>query len=96
MICSGKIALAESVMIMEIEIRLYATLRDKIGERRITIELEEPFDVKNLTETVKAKYPIMSESVDSAVVSVNRAFATMDTPVNAGDEIAMFPPVSGG
>ena len=83
-------------MIMEIEIRLYATLRDKIGERRITVDLEEPFDVKNLTETVKAKYPVMSESVDSAVVSVNRAFATMETPVNEGDEIAMFPPVSGG
>ena len=81
---------------MEIEIRLYATLRDKVGERRITIEFDEPFNVKSLTEAVKAKYPVMSESVDSAVVSVNRAFATMDTQVAAGDEIAMFPPVSGG
>lgn len=81
---------------MEIEIRLYATLRDKIGERRITIEFEEPFNVKDLTNAVKAKYPIMAESVDSAVVSVNRAFASMDTPVALGDEIAMFPPVSGG
>ena len=81
---------------MKVEIRLYATLRDKIGERRITIDLDEPFDVKNLTETVKAKYPIMSDSVDSAVVSVNRAFATMGTSINEGDEVAMFPPVSGG
>lgn len=81
---------------MEIEIRLYATLRDKVGERRITIELDEPFDVANLTNTVKTTYPAMSDSVDSAVVSVNRAFATMDTPVKTGDEIAMFPPVSGG
>lgn len=81
---------------MEIEIRLYATLRDKVGERRITIEFDGPLDVKGLTEAVKTKYPIMAESVDSAVVSVNRAFATMNTEVKAGDEIAMFPPVSGG
>ncbi|MFT5196260.1 MAG: molybdopterin converting factor subunit 1 [Cellvibrionaceae bacterium] len=81
---------------MEIEIRLYATLRDKVGERRITVELSEPFNVKSLTEAVKSKYPIMSASVDSAVVAVNRAFAIMETPVKMGDEVAMFPPVSGG
>lgn len=81
---------------MELEIRLYATLRDKVGKPRISLKLEENSTVKELILAVKEQYPMMSEAVDSAVVSVNRAFATFDTPVEAGDEIAMFPPVSGG
>ena len=81
---------------MELEIRLYATLRDKVGERRITVELDEPATVATLIATVKNTHPVMAEAVDSAVVSVNRAFASPDTPVQGGDEIAMFPPVSGG
>ena len=28
--------------------------------------------------------------------AINAEFATMDTPVGAGDEIAFLPPVSGG
>ncbi len=81
---------------MELEIRLYATLRDKVGKARISLAFEEGKTVKELVLAVKDQYPMMSEGVDSAVVSVNRAFATFDTPINEGDEIAMFPPVSGG
>lgn len=81
---------------MELEIRLYATLRDKVGRSRITIEIEGPMSVDNLIEAVRLAYPEMSASLDSAVVSVNRAFANRDLEVKAGDEIAMFPPVSGG
>jgi len=29
-------------------------------------------------------------------VAVNHAMATADTPVRAGDELALFPPVTGG
>ena len=81
---------------MELEIRLYATLRDKVGQSRITVPLEETITVSDLIDLVKTEYPVMDEALGTAVVSVNRAFATADTAVNAGDEVAMFPPVSGG
>lgn len=81
---------------MELEIRLYATLRDKVGKAKIQIELDAPATVESLKEAIKTKYPEMTVGVDSSVVSVNRAFATMETPIEANDEIAMFPPVSGG
>jgi len=29
-------------------------------------------------------------------VAVNRAYGDLDTPVSAGDEVAFFPPVTGG
>ena len=81
---------------MELEIRLYATLRDKVGKSRIRIDVAEPLTVEALIEAVRAAHPEMSASLDSAVVSVNRAFANRDLDVHEGDEIAMFPPVSGG
>ena len=60
---------------MELEIRLYATLRDKVGQSRIQLELEESVTVTELIEKVRAKYPVMTEALDTAVVSVNRPFA---------------------
>jgi molybdopterin synthase catalytic subunit len=43
-----------------------------------------------------ARYPALAEAVPAAVVSVNKAFAMEETAVNPGDEVALFPPVSGG
>ena len=81
---------------MEIEVRLYATLRDKAGQSRITVKLKDGATVKDLFDAMVAQFPQMETVIDVAVVSVNRIFAESQTPISAGDEIAMFPPVSGG
>ncbi len=46
--------------------------------------------------TVAADYPALAPALRSALIAVNRAFAGAETPVRAGDEVALFPPVSGG
>ena len=81
---------------MQVEIRLFATLRDKAGQDRIQVELPEPATVATLSEAIAAKYPQLVDGLNASIVSVNKAFASDDTAVNAGDEIAIFPPVSGG
>lgn len=82
---------------MEIEIRLFATLKDRAGSERIRVRLPgEPTTVAMLLEAVGADYPALAPALRSALVAVNRAFAGAETPVVAGDEVAIFPPVSGG
>lgn len=81
---------------MEIEIKLFATLKDRAGSGRISVRLEEPASVATLLDTVRAEYPALSSSLSSALVAVNRSFAVPATPVQPGDEVALFPPVSGG
>lgn len=81
---------------MKVEIRLYATFRDKAGARNITIDLPEGSTVSQLQEAIAAAYPQLSAGLPTAIVSVNRQFAEEDQVITAGDELALFPPVSGG
>lgn len=81
---------------MEIEIRLFATLKDRAGRERVTISLPRPATVANLLKALAATHPALAVALPSALVAVNQEFAIGDTPVTAGDEVAIFPPVSGG
>ncbi|MCC6601663.1 MAG: molybdenum cofactor biosynthesis protein MoaE [Anaerolineae bacterium] len=81
---------------MEIQIKLFATLKDKAGSNKISVTVAEPATVATLLEAVGAAYPALQTSLPIALVSVNKAFAGRDTAVSPHDEVAMFPPVSGG
>ena len=35
-------------------------------------------------------------NIDSIKIAINQEFATIDHPIHDGDEIAFFPPVTGG
>lgn len=81
---------------MELEIRLFATLKDRAGQNRITVPVEPPVTVATLLDAIAASFPQLKPALPTALVSVNKAFAGEETAVHAGDEIALFPPVSGG
>lgn len=49
-----------------------------------------------MLDEVTAVHPTLAPLLPACLVSVNKAFAGADTPIQIGDEIALFPPVSGG
>jgi molybdopterin converting factor small subunit len=51
--------------------------------------------VEGLREYVKGLYGRMADR-DQVLVAVNGVFAPLETVVEEGDEVAFFPPVSGG
>lgn len=81
---------------MKIEVKLFATMKDRAGKPKIEVELDEPATVQQLLDAISTQYPALESSVEIALVSVNKAFAGEDTAVNPTDEVAIFPPVSGG
>lgn len=81
---------------MELTIRLFATLKDRAGQDKITIQLSQPATVQTLLTTLAEAYPALQPSLPTALVAVNRNFAFPETAVQPNDEIALFPPVSGG
>jgi len=81
---------------LEIEIRLFATLKDRAGRGRIQVVVPEPATVKVVLERVAAAYPDLAAALPTSLVAVNQAFAFPETAVQPGDEVALFPPVSGG
>lgn len=81
---------------MELKIKLFATLKDRAGKDNIHINLNPPATVKTLLTAIANAYPDLQPSLSTTLVSVNKAFAFPETEIHEGDEIALFPPVSGG
>src|SRR3954452_2378542 len=76
---------------MEVTVRLFAMLRERAGARELTLELPDGARVSDaLAELgeVAAGLPL--------VMAVNREYAAEDHVLDAGDELALIPPVSGG
>lgn len=80
----------------EMSVRLFATLKDKAGQPRVNIALDGPIAVGDFVEKLGAKYPHLAATLASSIVAVNRTYAEKNTIIQPGDEVALFPPVSGG
>jgi molybdopterin converting factor subunit 1 len=81
---------------MDINIRLFATLRDRAGQNRVVVTVPSPATVQDLLDAVEMAYPKLASSLPTVLVAINKSFAFPDTSVEQDDEVALFPPVSGG
>ncbi len=82
------------------KILYFAWLRSKIGVPIETVEL--PAEVTTagaLVEWLKTRSPRHAEALANSKlvkVAVNQEHVPYDHPISATDEIALFPPVTGG
>ena len=81
---------------MNIEVLLFARLRELVGHDRVVVQRQELFTVRDVWDGLRAQYPQVEGFGKSLLISVNQEFAGWDTSIREGDELAFFPPVSGG
>lgn len=81
---------------LDFEIRLFATLKDRVGRDRIQISVPSPATVYSLLDETAERFPQLAPALPTVLVSVNKAYASKETSLQPGDEVALFPPVSGG
>ncbi len=82
---------------MQITILFFATLRDRIGARSLTLQLnEDAHSIAALRQQLMRRYPAASENLRVALAAINEEFAFDHDSIQDGDEVAFFPPVSGG
>lgn len=62
----------------------------------MSVEVEEPTTVTHLLMALTEKVPGIESSLKSTLIAVNQEYAERDQIIRSGDEIALFPPVSGG
>jgi len=80
----------------KIKVRLFANLRELVGEKEITITVPSGVTVGYLNNEILKKYPQLKSFSNKFVTSVNCKVTTGDTIITSSDEIALLPPVSGG
>ena len=86
--------------IATIDVLYFARLREAFGRDRESVEL--PGDVQNvagLTAWLRSRGDAWERELAPGKpvrIAVNQDMASAETPVRSGDEVAFFPPVTGG
>lgn len=90
---------------MDVQVRLFATFREAVGEDTLDREVPDDASVGDLLRPLAAEHPDLDLFEDGSL----RGYVTvlqngenvghdegLDTPLSDGDTISVFPPVSGG
>lgn len=77
---------------MKVKVLYFASLREELERAEETVELTERITLADLW----AKVTQQTVLPDHILVAVNQEYTSADTLVNDGDEVAFFPPVTGG
>jgi molybdopterin converting factor subunit 1 len=81
---------------MQVRVLYFASLRDRAGVREEALAIPDESTVADLKQTLSERHRDLTPALASALVSINREFALSAELLSEGDEIAIFPPVSGG
>lgn len=77
----------------------FASVREAVGHDEEHVSLTEPLTVSALIDMLCRQSPAHHRAFSDTKAlrcAVNAEFASLDTLVRPGDEVAFFPPVTGG
>ncbi|SMF97145.1 molybdopterin synthase sulfur carrier subunit [Methylomagnum ishizawai] len=77
---------------MSITVRYFASLRETLGRAEETLAPDGLHSVIEVWQAVAAGRPLPQ----GLLCAINLEYADPATPVRDGDEVAFFPPVTGG
>ena len=77
---------------MPLQVRYFASLRERMGRAGESLDDVNVASVAEIWARVSQNIPMPANTL----VAVNREYADVDRIVKDGDEVAFFPPVTGG
>ena len=75
---------------MSITVKFFARLREQVGKAEVLI------DSANNVQSAWQQATAGMDMPSNTLCAVNMEYVDTDTPVKDGDEVAFFPPVTGG
>jgi molybdopterin converting factor subunit 1 len=81
---------------MRVQLYFFGAARDAAGHSQVEIELPSSCHAANAFEEVLIAYPALRRFGRSLLFAVNQEYARGEREIHEGDELAVFPPVSGG
>ena len=77
----------------------FASLRENLGTAQESVPVPSPANVGALVDNLRVRGASWAQALAEGKrwrVAVNYDMATLDTALSDGDEVAIFPPVTGG
>lgn len=79
-----------------LNILVFGQCRALVGADAAPVRIAVPTTAAAVLDAVCDQYPQLAPLRGSLLAAVNEDYARAETPVNAGDEVAVFPPIAGG
>ncbi len=81
---------------MKVQLRFYASDRERLGRREGELTLPEDATVGDLWTILSRRHTELGELGSSISFAVNQEYVDSAHRLRDGDEVALIPPVSGG
>ena len=81
---------------MKVQVRLFARYREAAGRDRVELDLPEGGTVEAAWEAVTSRFPSLSAYRPFTLFAVDDDYVGPERPLRPGEELCLFPPVSGG
>jgi len=77
---------------MSINVQFFASLRELIGKQQVSLSYSDGLDVSAVWQQACND----TSMPDNTLCAINMEYVKPDARVSDGDEVAFFPPVTGG
>lgn len=85
---------------IEVKVLLFASFKEILGESELFLRLEQGQTVDSLCKVLSSKgahwREVFGNGSNKLKVAVNQEMVNFDHLLEQGDEVAFFPPVTGG
>ena len=78
---------------MQVSVKYFASLRELMGESSVFIDIDKESSIDDIWQHVTKNKKI---ELDNVMATVNMEYVKSSYVIRDGDEIAFFPPVTGG
>jgi sulfur-carrier protein len=81
-----------------IRVLFFAQLREQLGCEQLALALTEPISISQLRQLLVEQHPQWGNFLgsDKLLFAINQTMAKASQLIRDGDEVAFFPPVTGG
>ncbi len=77
---------------MSINVQFFASLRELLGKQQASLDYDDNLDVLSVWQRASGGEAMP----ENTLCAINMEYVKTDAPVGDGDEVAFFPPVTGG
>jgi sulfur-carrier protein len=77
---------------MTVTVKFFASLREQVKQAESSLEISDKLNVKKVWQQATANMAMPSNTL----CAINMEYVDINSAVSDGDEVAFFPPVTGG
>ena len=81
---------------MNVRLLYFAVLRDITGTNQTEMTVRDGAKAADVWQSLRDRYSALAEYRNPPMIAINENYATPETLLRDGDELAFIPPVAGG